>query len=140
MLRVALALLAVAVSAAAQSSSPPEKLQLTRRLVKAMDMENTMKSSLQAMMLSQRQAMMSIVRSSAGSSGFSGPDGEKAMDLMMSRLQEIMLPEMERALNIPAIIAEIVAPLYDRVFTDTELRFIVEFYAAAEPPRPRGRS
>lgn len=127
MIRTVLLLLA-ATLLAAQTSPSPAKAALAKRLVKAMDMENTMKASMNAMMLSQRQAMSSLARSSLGGSGFSGPGAAKAMDLMMNRMHEAMVPEMEKVLDAPAIIDEIVVPIYDRTFAADELRVIVEFY------------
>jgi len=138
-LAIVLALCCVPLAAAAQQKEPipisPEKLALIKELIGVTDVANTAK-------LTMSQTMQAMTASLSGMIGKALPEdlagqnltpeqmaeAKKTSAAFISREMKLMAENMVKAIDFDALVATVYIPLYDKYYTEQELRDLIAFY------------
>ena len=129
---VGFATLLLVFSASAQQTISPEKLALIKELLEVTGASENADKTADIMLSFQEKESIKMVESLIEDDKNLTPDDKKlmkersaaSMERMMTRVREFYAKE----LNLGQMMDEMVAPIYDRHFTEADLREIIAFH------------
>jgi uncharacterized protein len=123
--------LAFASSGRAQDAISPEKRALIDDLLRVNRTEQNMQESMTAALGLMGKTMTEIISKSIpdqlDDKGASKEAREQAAEMTAKRMAGVH-EMMMKQINVPELIEQVVVPLYDKYYTESELRDLIAFY------------